>query len=90
MRRVNSDKAESRAEGGRTFEAALTRLEEIIERLENPEVPLEEAIALVQEGDELSRYCEQQLQEAEGKILQLVERMGEAALEPMETEEEDA
>ena len=76
--------------GEHTFESALARLEEIVARLEDAEVPLEEAIALVEEGDVLSRFCEQQLQEAEGKILRLVERMGEATLEPMEMGEGDA
>jgi exodeoxyribonuclease VII small subunit len=71
-----------------TFESALTRLEEIVARLDDADVPLEEAIRLVEEGDKLSRYCEQQLQEAEGKILKLVERMGEVSLEPMEVGEE--
>jgi exodeoxyribonuclease VII small subunit len=73
-----------------TFESALARLEEIVARLEDADVPLEEAIRLVEEGDKLSRYCEQQLQEAEGKILKLVERMGEVSLEPMEVGEEPA
>jgi exodeoxyribonuclease VII small subunit len=71
-----------------TFESALARLEEIVARLDDADVPLEEAIRLVEEGDKLSRYCEQQLQEAEGKILKLVERMGEVSLEPMEVGEE--
>ncbi len=71
-----------------TFESALARLEEIVARLEDADVPLEEAIRLVQEGDVLSRYCEEQLQEAEGKILRLVERMGEVSLEPVEVGEE--
>jgi exodeoxyribonuclease VII small subunit len=75
----------------RTFESALARLEEIVARLESSEVSLEEAIGLVQEGDELSRFCEQQLRAAEGKILQLVERLGEVELAPVErAEEEDA
>ncbi len=85
---MNSDNPESDESAGRTFEAALTRLERIIERLEDPDVPLEEAISLVQEGDELARYCERQLREAEGKIVQLVERMGEATLEPLDLEED--
>ena len=37
----------------RSFEEALARLEQIIEELENSEAPLERALALVQEGDEL-------------------------------------
>jgi len=73
-----------REKEGRTFESALARLEEIVARLEGSEVSLEEALGLVQEGDELSRFCEQQLRAAEGKILQLVERLGGVELEPVE------
>ena len=71
-----------------TFEEALARLEGIIEELEHSEAPLERALALVQEGDELARLCEQQLREAEGKIVQLVERLGGVEFEPVETQEE--
>ena len=48
---------------------------------------MERALALVQEGDELARFCELQLREAEGKIVQLVERLGGVEFEPVETEE---
>lgn len=66
-----------------TFERALARLEEIAERLESGELALEEAIALAEEGLKLSQYCEKQLAEAEGKIEQLVERMGAVGVEPL-------
>ncbi len=45
-------------------------------------------MALVQEGDELARYCEGQLREAEGKIVQLVERLGGVEFEAVEEDEE--
>lgn len=83
--------ADAAGEGTRTFEEALARLEQIVEELENSETPLERAVALVQEGDELARFCEGRLREAEGKIVQLVERMGGVEFEPVEAEgEEDA
>ena len=74
-----------------TFEQALTRLEEIASRLESGDLALEEAIALAEEGLKLSQLCEKQLTQAEGKIAQLVERMGVVGLEPLsaKTEEED-
>lgn len=74
--------------GEQTFEQALARLEEIAERLESGDLALEEAIALAEEGLKLSQYCEKQLTEAEGKIEQLVERMGAVHLEPLDTAEE--
>ena len=67
-----------------TFEKALDRLEEIAQRLETGEPGLEEAIALAEEGLKLSQFCEKQLTEAEGKIEQLVERMGMVEVEPLE------
>jgi len=67
-----------------SFEKALGRLEEIAEQLESGELALEEAISLAEEGLELSQFCEKQLTEAEGKIQQLVERMGVVELESME------
>jgi exodeoxyribonuclease VII small subunit len=51
-----------------TFEAALARLEEIVQRLEKGELPLEESLRLYEEGIALSRHCHAKLEEAEGKI----------------------
>jgi len=67
-----------------TFEQALARLEEIAGKLESGELRLEEMIALAEEGLRLSQVCEKQLTEAEGRIEQLMERMGGAELEPLE------
>lgn len=69
-----------------SFEEALARLEEIAQKLESGDLPLEESIALAEEGIKLSQLCEQQLTAAEGKIHQLVERLGQAELQPLETE----
>ena len=55
-----------------SFEAALTRLEQIVQRLEKGELPLEESLVLYEEGIKLSRLCHAKLEEAEGKIEQLV------------------
>jgi len=77
-------------EEGPSFEKALERLEEIAERLEGGDLPLEEAIALAEEGQRLVQTCAKQLTEAEGRIQKLVEQAGTAALEPLEMEEEEA
>ncbi len=69
-----------------SFEGALARLEEIAGQLESGELPLEKAIALAEEGLKLSQSCEKRLTDAEGKIEQLVERMGTVGLEPMDVE----
>ena len=51
-----------------SFETALERLEEIVDRLESGELPLEEALAAFEEGVGLSRRCATQLEAAEQRI----------------------
>jgi exodeoxyribonuclease VII small subunit len=63
-----------------TFEQALAQLEQIVQRLEKGELPLEESLKLYEEGVRLSRLCHGKLEEAEGKIeLLLKDARGEAA-----------
>jgi len=50
------------------FEGSMTRLEEIVGLLERGEVPLEQAMALFEEGAKLLRSCTKQLDEAEQKV----------------------
>jgi exodeoxyribonuclease VII small subunit len=65
-----------------TFEAALKRLEEIVQKLEKGELPLEESLSLYEEGIRLSRLCHAKLQEAEGKIeILMKDARGEAILD---------
>jgi len=51
-----------------TFEQALAELEQIVQRLERGELPLEESLRLYEEGVRLSRLCHGKLEEAEGRI----------------------
>ncbi len=70
---------------GLKFEAALARLEEIVEKLESGELDLESSITVFQEGITLSLFCQKELQKAEGKIQQLVESMnGELIMQDMD------
>ena len=55
----------------RTFEQSLSRLEKIVDSLEQGEVPLENAISLYEEGIELSKQCMETLSKAELKIKKL-------------------
>ena len=54
-----------------SFEEALARLEEILRRLEQGDVSLDEALGLWQEGDGLHRRCLELLTAAESRIEQL-------------------
>jgi len=51
-----------------SFEAALKQLEEIVQRLEKGELPLEDSLKLYEDGVRLSRLCHAKLEEAEGRI----------------------
>lgn len=51
-----------------SYEEAVKRLEEIVGRLENAEIPLEESLSNFQEGIALSRYCRKKLAEIEHKV----------------------
>ena len=51
-----------------TFEQALGELEQVVQKLERGELPLEESLRLYEEGIRLSRLCHGKLEEAEGRI----------------------
>lgn len=74
-----------------TFEAGLKRLEEILAQLEQGDLPLEESLALFEEGVGLVRVCSSRLEEAEGKIQKLLERAdGTQVLEDQVSQEESS
>ena len=50
------------------FEAALAELEEIVARLEQGELPLEESLRQFERGVVLTRICQKALGDAERKI----------------------
>lgn len=54
-----------------TFEAALTKLESIVESMESGDVPLADLLAKFEEGSKLLKVCEARLKDAELKIEQL-------------------
>ncbi len=55
-----------------TYEQAYKRLEEIVEKLENGSVPLEESMKLFEEGTKLANFCNSKLNAAEQKFTQLI------------------
>ena len=56
------------------FEDDLARIEAIVARLEREEMPLDDALALFEEGVEKLRRAAAALEQAEGKVRRLVER----------------
>ena len=66
-----------------SFEESLTKLEEIVAKLERGDLSLEDSIRLFEEGTQLSTQCRKQLEEAEGKVELLVkQRDGSMKREP--------
>ena len=56
----------------KTFEKALEELEEVVEKLENGDVLLEESIKLFKKGMELTLFCKEKLNSAETQLKKLV------------------
>ena len=71
------------------FEKSLGPLEEVVRRLESPQLSLDDAMKLFEEGVELSRECQKQLEEAEGKVEILLKKAdGKLAAQPFDPERE--
>lgn len=64
-----------------TFEDNLRRLEEVVGKLEQGELPLDDAIKLYQEGMRLSKLCSERLSAVESEIKKLVVANNQAKLE---------
>lgn len=71
------------------FEHALKRLEQIVEKLEEGELSLDESLKLFEEGIEISRFCTQKLSEAEKKVEKLVKLGQGFKTEKFQVEEEE-
>jgi exodeoxyribonuclease VII small subunit len=68
-----------------SFESALSELEDIVSRLEQGEVDLEDSIALYERGTALKQHCEKKLKGAEARLEKIVLGVeGAKGTEPME------
>lgn len=65
------------AEQEKTFDKSLAELEKIVEKLEQGDVPLEEALDKFQEGITLSRKLKKTLQDAEESLAKIVTENGD-------------
>jgi exodeoxyribonuclease VII small subunit len=73
------------------FERSLGRLEEVVKRLESADLSLDEAMRLFEEGVTLSRECQKQLEEAEGRIEILLKKAGgEIEAQPFDVDEKSS
>ncbi|WP_096270548.1 exodeoxyribonuclease VII small subunit [Paucisalibacillus globulus] len=70
-----------------TFEEAMEKLEEIIGKLEEGDVPLEKAISYYQDGMILSKICSDKLNHIQEKMVQIMNEQGE--LVPFDIQEDE-
>ena len=66
------------------FESNLRKLEDIVEKLENGEVDLEESVKLYEEGMKLKKACEDKLKSIEGQMINITSFTPEMRLEDQE------
>ncbi len=66
------------------FEKKLARLEEIVGKMEGGDVSLEDSLKLFEEGVQLSRTCQKELDQAEQKVELLLgqDAQGQAQTQP--------
>jgi exodeoxyribonuclease VII small subunit len=74
-----------------SFEDAIRRLNEIVQKLEKGDLPLEDSLRLFEEGIRLSRASQEKLDSAQKQVEQLlgVDEQGRAKTRPFETTAED-
>jgi len=60
------------SQSGKKFEVAMEELEDVVERLESGDLPLEDALAVFEKGVTLVQYCNQKLNEVEKRVEVLV------------------
>jgi len=66
------------------FEKSLTELEQLVDKLEAGDLPLEDALKSFERGIGLTRDCQGALEAAQARVDILLKRDGEAALEPFD------
>jgi exodeoxyribonuclease VII small subunit len=64
-----------------SFEDALTELQNIVINLEKGELPLDDAIVLFKKGVDLTKFCNNKLDDAQKKISLLIENENGQLLE---------
>ena len=76
-----------RKKEAQSFEAALTELETLVERMEKGELSLEETLRDFERGVALTKTCQEALEKAEQKVRILSGEAEGATLEPFERDD---
>jgi len=69
------------------FEKALQELEELVEKMEQGELSLEDSLQHFEKGVQLSRACQQALKEAEQKVEILMKKNDQEDIVPLDSED---
>ena len=72
---------------GVDFEQALSKLETLVNEMEQGDMTLEESLKAFETGIKLTRECQTRLTEAEQKVQLLVEEQGELRSQPFTADE---
>jgi exodeoxyribonuclease VII small subunit len=87
---MSKTKGRPQTEKGPSFEQALARLEKIVEKLDDGNLPLDESISLFKEGTALAKVCRDKLAEAEVQVEEALKSAGAAVEDGADAEESDA
>lgn len=69
------------------FEDNLSRLEEIVRKMESGDLSLEDSLKAFEEGIKLSRLCAKKLDESERRVEVLLKQEGELTTGPFPEED---
>lgn len=67
-----------------TYEIAIQKLGDIVEKLSSQSLPLSHATSLFEEGMELIKFCYNELKVTKGKIFEIKKELDKLKLEEME------
>lgn len=70
------------------FEAALAELNQLVEKMEQGGLSLEQSLSFFERGMQLTQQCQQALQAAEQKVRILVDKNGKESLQSFQEEDE--
>ncbi|MEQ1636543.1 MAG: exodeoxyribonuclease VII small subunit [Methylococcales bacterium] len=76
----------SRKKNSHLFEESLAELEQLVTKMEQGDISLEQALESFERGVSLTRTCQKALQEAEQKVSILLAKDGQPTLEPFTDE----
>ncbi|MCW8918203.1 MAG: exodeoxyribonuclease VII small subunit [Gammaproteobacteria bacterium] len=69
------------------FEKALAELEQLVSKMEQGDLTLEQSLQEFERGVGLTRHCQQALQEAEQRVEILLQKSADAELSPFNSDE---